>query len=141
MIVHKRINTRIFFNQSRGNGIQQFTNAQPGTVVDHAITKPSFQNFYLVSQSVNQGTVSPTHYVVACNDMGMPLMELQRITYQLTYMYFNWPGAVRCPVPVQYAHKLAYQVGENLKRDPKEKLANTLFYLWALVVFSNIFYY
>lgn len=29
----------------------------------------------------------------------------------------------------QYAHKLAYLIGENVRRDPSEELADRLYYL------------
>ncbi|XP_052126257.1 piwi-like protein Siwi [Frankliniella occidentalis] len=54
VIVTKRINTRIFTNERR--------NAPPGSVVDDVITDPEKYDFFLVSQSVGQGTVSPTSY-------------------------------------------------------------------------------
>lgn len=129
IVVHKRINTRIFYNQPGSGGSSVFTNAQPGTVVDRMITKPQYSNFYLVSQSTRQGTVTPTHYVIAVDNSGIAIDQLQKITYQLCYMYYNWPGAIRTPAPCQYAHKLAYMVGENLRRDPHQKLQNTLFYI------------
>ena len=57
-----------------------------------------------------QGTVSPTHYIVVHDNTGLKPDILQKISYKLTHMYYNWPGTVRVPAPCQYAHKLAYQV-------------------------------
>ncbi len=42
--------------------------------------------------------------------------------------YLN-KGTVRVPAPVQYAHKLAYMVGESLKAKPHAELERELFYL------------
>ena len=44
-------------------------------------------------------------------------------------MYYNWPGTVRVPAPCQYAHKLAYQVGEHVHNEPSHLLRDRLFYL------------
>lgn len=51
------------------------------------------------------------------------------LSFQLTHMYFNWPGTVRVPAPCQYAHKLAYLVGENLHASPLPCLDTHLYYL------------
>ncbi len=58
-----------------------------------------------------QGTVSPTHFIVLKDLEGnqspkLGPTEIQKLAYKLTHMYFNWPGTVRVPAPVQYAHKL-----------------------------------
>ena len=54
--------------------------------------------------------MSPTHYIVVHDNTGLKPDILQKISYKLTHMYYNWPGTVRVPAPCQYAHKLAYQV-------------------------------
>jgi aubergine-like protein len=58
VVVQKRINARIF---SRINNV--LSNPAPGTVVDHTITRKMAYDFFLVSQKVGQGTVTPTHMV------------------------------------------------------------------------------
>ncbi len=45
----------------------------------------------MISQSSNQGTVSPTHYHVVHDDSELPPERLQNLTYRLTHLYFNWP--------------------------------------------------
>ena len=53
-------------------------NPPPGTVVDSSITKINTgENFLLVSQFVNQGTVSPTHYVLIRNSSQFTADEIQ----------------------------------------------------------------
>ncbi|KAJ4439862.1 hypothetical protein ANN_07990 [Periplaneta americana] len=121
IVVTKRINTRLFYNG---------TNPPPGTVVDDVITLPSRYDFFLVSQSVLQGTVSPTSYNVIYDNVGLDADKLQRLTYKLTHMYFNWSGTVRVPAPCQYAHKLAYLVGQALHQAPSQsRLQNVLYFL------------
>ena len=49
-------------------------------------------DFFLISQTVNQGTVGPTHYVVV-HDKITALQNKQRlysITYKLCHLYYNW---------------------------------------------------
>eukprot|EP00092_Neocalanus_flemingeri_P023338 GFUD01025304.1.p1 GENE.GFUD01025304.1~~GFUD01025304.1.p1 ORF type:complete len:970 (+),score=314.12 GFUD01025304.1:89-2998(+) len=124
IVVQKRINTRIFYMSGK-----ELDNPPPGTVLDHTVTRRDWYDFFLVSQHVGQGTVSPTHYVVVHDSMELPVDAVQRISYKLTHMYYNWPGTVRVPAPCQYAHKLAYQVGEHIHKEPSAKLEDRLFYL------------
>lgn len=122
VVVQKRISTRIFGRS--GNG---YENPPPGVIVDHTVTKS--YDFYLVSQHVRQGTVSPTYYRVIYDKSGLKPDHLQRLTYKLTHMYYNWPGTIRTPAPCNYAHKLAFLVGKSLHRDPAHELSDRLFFL------------
>jgi len=124
IIVNKKINTRIMQMEGR-NAV----NPPSGTVVDDVVTLPERYDFFLVSQSVRQGTVNPTSYNVIKDNSGLKPGHLQKLTYKLTHLYYNWPGTVRVPAPCQYAHKLAFLVGESLHQQPSEKLEDTLFYL------------
>ncbi|XP_064631456.1 piwi-like protein 1 [Lineus longissimus] len=126
IVVKKRIATR-FFKQA-GN---QCLNPPPGTVVDDVVTNANWYDFFIISQSVRQGSVSPTHYNVIFNTMP-PTMSpdrMQQLTYKLCHLYVNWPGTIRVPAPCMYAHKLAYLVGDNLKDTPSPNLQDFLFYL------------
>jgi len=124
VVVQKRINTRIFLNKGR-----QMENPPSGTVADHTITRREWYDFFLVSQHVRQGTVSPTHYIVVSDDSGMKPDHMQRMAYKMTHMYYNWPGTVRVPAPCQYAHKLAQLVGQNIHKEPSQELSDRLFFL------------
>uniref|UniRef100_T1IXK7 Piwi domain-containing protein n=1 Tax=Strigamia maritima TaxID=126957 RepID=T1IXK7_STRMM len=97
VIVQKRINTRIFANTGRG----ELANPMPGTILDHTVTRFQYYDFFLVSQHVTQGTVTPTHYIVIKDENDFPVDIMQKLTYILTHMYFNWPGTVRVPAPCQ----------------------------------------
>jgi len=124
VIVSKRINTR-FFRMAGGKP----SNPPSGAVVDDVVTLPERYDFFLISQSVRQGTVNPTSYNVIKDTSGLPPDRLQQLTYKLTHLYYNWPGTVRVPAPCQYAHKLAFLVGESLHREPAAGLEEVLFYL------------
>ena len=106
-------------------------------------------DFFLVSQKVRQGTVTPTHYTVVHDSSKLRPDHMQRLAYKMTHMYYNWPGTIRVPAPCQvrscdchvirylplphplpqYAHKLAFLVGQSLHRDPALELADRLFFL------------
>ena len=47
-------------------------------------------DFFVVSQSVNQGSVSPTSYNVISDNTGLNPDKMQRLAYKLTHCYFNW---------------------------------------------------
>ncbi|XP_063696838.1 protein aubergine-like [Culicoides brevitarsis] len=120
VIVNKRINTRLF---KRGQ------NPMPGTVVDDVITCPERYDFFLVSQTVRQGTVSPTLYNVIHDSLLLPPDKMQILTYKLCHLYFNWNGTIRVPAVCQYAHKLAQLVGEHIHQAPNSGLNKKLFFL------------
>ena len=124
VIVQKRINTRLFAKSSSG-----LENPLPGTIVDSYITKSSLYDFYLVSQNIRQGTVSPTHYIVVYDSKNMKPEHIQRLTYKLCHLYYNWPGTIKVPAPCQYAHKLVSLVGQNIQLEPHQLLSDTLYYL------------
>lgn len=79
---------------------------------------------------------------------------IQKLSYKMTHLYYNWNGTVRVPAPCQvsiiseyseertreyfetililcfqYAHKLAYLVGEHMHAPATENLRNVLFFL------------
>ncbi|XP_052851566.1 protein aubergine [Drosophila gunungcola] len=120
IVVSKRINSRYFVNKR---------NPLPGTVVDDVITLPERYDFFLVSQSVRQGTVSPTSYNVISDNMGLSADKLQILAYKMTHMYYNYSGTVRVPAVCQYAHKLAFLVAESINRCPSAGLENQLYFL------------
>lgn len=124
IVVQKRINTRIMLNDGR-----EFINPNPGTVVDHTVTRKYLYDFFLVPQSVRQGTVTPTHYIVVEDTSGLRPDVIQQLAYKMCFMYYNWPGTVRVPACCQYAHKLAFLVGQHIKRATADTLADKLFYL------------
>jgi aubergine-like protein len=86
IVVSKRINTRFFAMGQRGA-----SNPPCGTVVDNKVTLNERFDFFLVSQKVTQGTVSPTSYNVIEDDTGIAPDIHQRLAYALTHLYYNWP--------------------------------------------------
>ncbi|XP_019381037.1 PREDICTED: piwi-like protein 4 isoform X1 [Gavialis gangeticus] len=87
VVVRKKCIAR-FFAEADGS----LRNPPVGTVVDTEATRPEWYDFYLVSQLVHQGTVNPTHYNVVYDDSGLKPDHMQRLTYKMCHLYYNWPG-------------------------------------------------
>jgi len=138
IIVTKRIDDRFFTNEgpqggrSGGRGSSEpknFANPPAGTVVAEKVVSDNF-DFFLVSQNVTQGTCTPTHYNVIYDTTGLSQDIFWQLTYNQCYNYYNWNGGVRVPAPCQYAHKLAYLVGQTIQsKDIHKNLDHYLYYL------------
>lgn len=115
VIVTKRLDERFF-----QEGDNRMDNLRGGTVIDNTVTKHERINFYLQCQTVNMGTARATHYDCIMNEMNLSEEKLHQITYNLSYLYFNWMGAIRVPSVLQEAHKCAYQEGMLFNDDKKE---------------------
>jgi len=124
IVVNKRINARFFAEQ--GN---TYINPPHGTVIDNTVTRYDRYDFFLVSQVALQGTVSPTMYNVIDDTSGLMPEHIQRLSYKLTHLYYNYSGTITVPAPCQYAHKLAFLTGQSLHQPPKDELCSKLFYL------------
>ncbi|XP_045478662.1 piwi-like protein Ago3 [Harmonia axyridis] len=124
VVVQKRTNTRIFLRNSQG-----YANPEPGTVLDHTITRKYHSDFFLVPQNVRQGTVNPTHYIVLYDSCNFKPDHIQRLAFKLCHLYYNWSGTVRVPAPCQYAHKLAQLYGQYINNPVAPELADKLYYL------------
>ncbi len=126
-IVSKRINSRFYLIPGQN---AQPTNPPAGTVIDDVVTLPERYDFFLIAQSVRQGTVNPTSYNVIKDEIGLPPDKLQLLTYRMCHMYYNWPGTIKVPAVCQYAHKLANLVGEHIHKVPSsDELRSLLYYL------------
>ncbi|NXG47601.1 PIWL1 protein, partial [Psilopogon haemacephalus] len=124
IVVKKRLNTRFFARYG-----EALKNPPPGTVVDVEVTRPEWYDFFIVSQAVRNGCVSPTHYNVIYDTSKLKPDHIQRLTYKLCHMYYNWPGVIRVPAPCQYAHKLAFLIGQSIHKEPNLLLSDRLYYL------------
>lgn len=128
VFVQKRLDAK-FYSIPPSGDLAKVENPPPGTVIDHTATLRDFYDFFLVPMNVNFGTVTPVHFVVFEESEVFKPEIMQRVTYVLTHMYFNWPGNVKVPAPCQYAHKLVEMAGEHLHRETRPELEETLFYL------------
>ncbi|CAL8105636.1 unnamed protein product [Orchesella dallaii] len=123
IVVTKQINTKLMMMK------MNLQNPPPGTVVDDVVTLPERHDFYLISCTARQGTVSPCSYNVLRDDSNFDADKLQLITYKLCHMYFNWSGTIAVPAPCQYAHKLAFLTGMNYGGHANANLSNLLHFL------------
>ena len=90
-----------FFEES--NNRCEYRNPQSGLCVDEKIVESNKYEFYLQPQFVNQGTATPCHYEVLYQDIdenpenNISMEELENLSFQLSYYYWTWSGAVRVP--------------------------------------------
>ncbi|KFV70772.1 Piwi-like 2, partial [Dryobates pubescens] len=102
MVVQKKISTKFYTLLG-----EQVGSPLPGTVVDHTITSSEWQDFFLLAHHSRQGCSNPTRYVCLLNTTSLSWENLQRLTFKLCHLYWNWPGTIRVPALCKYAHKLA----------------------------------
>ncbi|XP_073445031.1 piwi-like protein 2 isoform X2 [Dendrobates tinctorius] len=124
IVVQKRISTNMYCCN-----VGEFVTPAPGTVLDHTVTSREWVDFFLLSHHVRQGCGIPTHYVCVMNTPNLSPDHLQRLTFKLCHMYWNWPGTIRVPAPCKYAHKLAFLSGQFLHHEPAIQLWDKLFFL------------
>lgn len=66
------------------------SNPDPGSVIIEDMSIDNAFDFHLVAQKVNQGTATPTHYIVGYDSSNIPQEDLVRFTYEQCYNYYNW---------------------------------------------------
>ncbi|XP_075063228.1 piwi-like protein 2 [Mixophyes fleayi] len=124
IVVQKRISTNMYCSS-----FGDFITPAPGTILDHTVTNRDWVDFYLLSHHVRQGCGIPTHYICVMNAANLSPDHLQRLTFKLCHMYWNWSGTIRVPAPCKYAHKLAFLSGQFLHHEPSIQLCDKLFFL------------
>lgn len=88
------MNIFTFLSQFQLDNKDKAVNPNPGLVLDHSITRRGLFDFFLVPQSVRQGTVTPTHYIVVEDDSNFEPDIIQKLSYKLCFLYYNWPGMI-----------------------------------------------
>lgn len=58
-------------------------------IIHHSIT---FIHLFGIELMFCHRQLPQVHYIVLLNEAGIKIDHLQRITYKLCYMYYNWPG-------------------------------------------------
>ncbi|XP_076853988.1 piwi-like protein 2 isoform X2 [Brachyhypopomus gauderio] len=124
IVVQKRISTTLYSCVA-----DRFGTPPPGTVLDHTVTNRDWVDFYLMAHSIRQGCAIPTHYISIYNTANLTPDHLQRLTFKMCHLYWNWPGTIRVPAPCKYAHKLAFLSGQYLHSEPALQLADKLYFL------------
>lgn len=77
VVVQKRHRTRFF----PGKDVEKGDRA--GTIVDTVITRPSENQFYLVSHQSIQGVAKPTKYCILLDEGDHNIDDLQGLTYNV----------------------------------------------------------
>uniref|UniRef100_A0A8D3CR19 Piwi-like protein 2 n=1 Tax=Scophthalmus maximus TaxID=52904 RepID=A0A8D3CR19_SCOMX len=124
IVVQKRISTTLYSCAANYCGTPP-----PGTVLDHTLTEKAWVDFYLMAHHIRQGCGLPTRYISVYNTANLTPDHLQRLTFKMCHLYWNWPGTVRVPAPCKYAHKLAFLAGQYLHSEPGIQLWDKLFFL------------
>ncbi|KAE8291705.1 Piwi-like protein 2 [Larimichthys crocea] len=124
IVVQKHINTTLYSCNANN-----FGTPPPGTVLDHTLTHKDWVDFFLMAHHINQGCGLPTHYICLYNTANLTPDHLQRLTFKMCHLYWNWPGTIRVPAPCKYAHKVAYLAGQYLHSEPAIQLSDKLFFL------------
>lgn len=83
----------------------------------------------MVPQACRTGAVSPVSFNILFDESGLNADQVQKFTYKMCHMYANWQGCIRVPAPCQYAHKLAFLVGQSLHQGARAELADKLYFL------------
>ena len=123
IVVTKRISDKSLTVNDDGS----VSNPPSGTILSTGVIKNEME-FFMVAQNVTEGTATPTRYQVLLNECNYSSEDLHQITYYQAFNYYGWSGAVKVPAVCQYAHKLAYHVGENYRQSSKFMKYN-LYYL------------
>lgn len=119
-LLYTMVNTRIKTKFVKKDG-NRLVNPLPGTILDHSVLKKDAYDFFLISTNCRQGVPTPSHYTVLIDETGKGPEEIQKFVYKLSYMYYNFSGAVKIPAPMKYSTRLATMISENGISNPHER--------------------
>jgi aubergine-like protein len=120
--VDKNVNERFFYK-----GALDIINPQRGTVIDCEDYAKNGE-FFLISHEAKVATARPVLYRILLNDTELNKEEIVRLTHNLCYNYFNFPGPIKVPMVCMYAHKIANYCQDN-RILPNEGMAKLLHFL------------
>lgn len=120
VMVNKRIHQR--FLQEAGSRVD---NPEPGTIIDTKVTENGCDNFFMVSAVARKGTIRPTHFYIAHNERkAVTKLVIQKVSYAMSFMYYNTPWSLKVPAQIALADKKAYYVA-TIEAQSNKKLAAT----------------
>ncbi|XP_001947590.2 piwi-like protein Siwi [Acyrthosiphon pisum] len=130
VIVKISNNTKFFCNNHN-----TYQNPPPGTVIDNTVTDPTMYDFYLISQNITNNAATPTHYNVIWDTLNETTASnftptiVQKLTYKLTHMSYNYSNTQMVPGPCQMARKLATFTAESLGGPANPHLEDLLYFM------------
>lgn len=110
----KTCNAKFFYTFNGNLDFNQLQNPPQGTYLYKDIcSRP--EEFYLVCQKTFRGLASPTSYYILENELttnrGLDMTYVKdnvaKLSFKLSFMYYNTIGAIKIPAPIHYAHKLS----------------------------------
>ncbi len=108
IVVQKRISTKFLSSDGKQN-------IPPGSLIV-GLQGTEHDTFYINGTSPPNSTSKPARFIIANTDDGFTAPNKTRrlmadVSWALCNNYSNWPGPIKLPSPVQYAHKLAELAG------------------------------
>lgn len=105
----------------------KIANPEIGTVISNPHSEKF--DYYICSQSVKAGVITPTYYHVIFNSTEYSEEQFWTISFYQCWNYLNWSGIICYPAPMQYARKLANFAADIQLEQPHPNLEKTFYYL------------
>ena len=123
--VNKRTELKFFEKNKTG-----YKNISLGSVIDQKVVNPDIFEFYLQCPEVQLGTASPVHFLcIYNNNEDITFEDFERITFYLSFYYWNWTGPIRIPAVLKYAELANAFSSKNLKNEVLKNLKNSPYYI------------
>lgn len=143
VVCQKSHHSRFVCEAQGGTG--SYSNLCPGVVIDsssssNGVTSTKMNEFYLNSHTAIQGTAKATKYTLIFDELNLKMIELEVLTYWLTYMYSRCNRAVGVVTPVYYAHWAAKRARHLLSAGASEEEVNQIAKEWSAKEHATMYF-